>query len=174
MDNAVDLRSALDVVTRALLEQSRSDASTRIAAAEARAEDIVGEGQTHAEEITRSAQAEGSRSVESEVARRLAQGRRQARRAVLGARRAAVERLRREVLAAVEELRRRPSYTDLEDDLADLALAVLGPDAEIERDPGQRGGVEARAGLQTIDLTLPSLAERCLRDLGTDVETLWT
>ncbi len=173
MDNAVDLRSMLDVVAMTLLEQSRDDASTRITAAETRAENIVNEGRAHAEEITRSAEAEGSRSVEADVAHRLAQGRRDARRAVLGARRDAVERLRLEALGAVEELRQRPGYPDLEDDLADLALAVLGPDTEIERDPGQRGGVEARAGSRTVDLTLPSLAERCLRDLGADVETLW-
>jgi vacuolar-type H+-ATPase subunit E/Vma4 len=173
MDDAANLRSALDVVAQALLSRSEAEASARITAAEERAKDIVAEGLAHAEDITRSAEAEGTRSAESEAGHRLARGRRKARRAVLGARMVAMERLHAETLAAVDELRRRPDYPNLEDGLADLAMTALGPDAELERDPELRGGVRARAGFRTVDLTLPSLAERCLQDLRTDLETLW-
>ena len=173
MDNASDLRAALDVVALALLGRSRDQASARIATAERRAGDIDDEGQEHAEEIARSAEAEGTQSAESEVAHRLALGRREARRTVLQARQAAVERLQREALAAVKELRYQPGYPNLEDRLADLAFTVLGTDTQIDRDPGHQGGVQARAGSRTVDLTLPSIAERCMRDLGTDLEGLW-
>ena len=101
MDDAADLRSALDVVAQALLSRSEAEASARITAAEERAKDIVAEGLAHAEDITRSAEAEGTRSAESEAGHRLARGRRKARRAVLGARMVAMERLHAETLAAV-------------------------------------------------------------------------
>ena len=173
MGDAAELRPSLDVVAGELVDRSRKEASQRRETAEARAVEILTEGRRRAEAIIGTAEAEGVRSAEGEAAHRLARGRREARRVVLGARRAAVDRLHTEVMTAIDELRRQPGYDQLEDGLADLAVAVLGADAEIERDPGGCGGVLARDGSRAVDLTLPSLAERCLRDLGRDVEGLW-
>jgi hypothetical protein len=89
------------------------------------------------------------------------------------ARSAAVERLSTAALSAVDELQHRPQYRELEDRLANLAMSALGSDAELVRNPELRGGVMTRAGLRTVDLTLPTLAERCLRDLQADLEVLW-
>jgi vacuolar-type H+-ATPase subunit E/Vma4 len=118
------------------------------------------------------ARAEGEAAAELEAISELAQARRRARSLFLQAQRDVYEDVRRQVYAAADELRSTPRYADLVEWLAARAREVLGPDAEIERDPPE-GGVVARSGKRSLDYTLPVLVERCLADHAADIDRLW-
>jgi hypothetical protein len=50
----------------------------------------------------------------------------------------------------------------------------LGADAAVEVDPANAGGVRAACGSRRVDYTLPTLADRCLDDLGPALRRLWS
>jgi vacuolar-type H+-ATPase subunit E/Vma4 len=174
MDDAAGLRSALDAAAAELLDRSRREAADIEAAARARATEVVAAGRDAADELIRSALAEGARAADTEAATRLARAHRDARRTVLGARRKAMDQLRADVVAGLDELHQGPGYQDVENGLVELAGSVLGADAVVQRDPDGAGGVRASADSRSVDLTLPTLAARCLDRLGPDLEALWT
>ena len=92
---------------------------------------------------------------------------------VLEARRAVYEDFRRAAVEAVLALRSEDGYAALLARLSDDARDALGEDAELEVDPDGVGGVRARAGRRSVDLTLPTLAEGCTTRLGGRLEELW-
>lgn len=92
---------------------------------------------------------------------------------MLEARRAVYDDFRGEARAAALGLREDPSYPALLKRLVAEARAALGPDAEVERDPEGAGGVRARSGARSVDLTLPALVEGCVARLGDRVTELW-
>ncbi|HWB56966.1 MAG TPA: hypothetical protein VG479_08535 [Gaiellaceae bacterium] len=153
------------------------------ASAEAHATRAAGESRVRAEREGRraessrlqaTARAEGEAAGDLESARDLALARSGARRLVLEGRRAVYEDFRSRALAGALALRGdRKAYARLLDHLEAAARHSLGDDVEIERDPETVGGIRARAGARSVDLTLPTLVDRCVADLGARVEDLW-
>lgn len=141
------------------------------AAERADAQVVQAEAETTA--LVARARTEGEAAAELEAVSALAEARRRARSLFLHAQREVYEDVRRQAHDGVQELRSTPRYDDLVERLAAHAQAVLGPDAEIERDPPE-GGVIARAGNRRLDYTLPVLVERCLARHAGAIERLWT
>lgn len=173
MDNAARLSSELEPLADALAEAAERDAKAAVAAAQAHAQDIQTDGETHAKEILSRAEAEGQSAATRESAHRLVAAKRQTRRRVLEAQRAAYDALFDLALATVEGGRDRPTYASLEEKLAQTATTALGADASVQLDPDGKGGVLARLGGRSVDLTLPVLVQRCIAELGKDISKLW-
>ncbi|HXV33921.1 MAG TPA: hypothetical protein VD769_07920 [Gaiellaceae bacterium] len=159
--------------------------ATILAEAEAEAEALLGDADRRvvaesersladAERLLEVARAEGDASGELRSARALALARAESRRLVLEAKAAVYLDFRGRALAGALALRDDPeSYADLLGRLEAEARRSLGDGAELELDPPERGGVRARAGRRSVDLTLPVLVERCVASLGPAVEELW-
>jgi hypothetical protein len=103
---------------------------------------------------------------------RLAQSRQDARRTLLRAQRDLYDELRQRCRTAAAALAESPGYEELRQQLAERALAQLGPGATVT-DSGD-GGVLASAGDRWLDLALPTLADRALERSGPEVAELWT
>lgn len=168
---------AADLTLAPLRDELLADARSRAAAVHAEAAERVeaelAAARADAEALVARTRGEAQRRTELDVQRQLSTQRRQAQGRVLRARREAYEALREEAIAAALELRGEPGYAALLDRLEAGARERLGPDATIERDPADVGGVIARDGQRMIDSTLPALVERLLDELGTEVESLW-
>jgi len=173
MDDDSRLKTQLAPLEGALLSAAREQAAARLREAEARAKATTNEGATRARSLIEEATAEGERAAEREASRRLVEARRQARTAVLGAQRAAYDRLVSEAVTQAEALRKAPEYRDLERSLVAAAKTILGAEAKIVRNPDSRAGVQAQSGNRFVDLTLATLARRCVERLGAQVTQLW-
>jgi hypothetical protein len=164
----------VDRLRATLLANASAEADATLAAGEGR---VRAERERRREESSRlqeSARAEGETAGNLESARDLAVARSGARRLVLEARQAVYEDFRGRALADALALRAdRKEYARLLDRLEAAARRSLGDDVEIERDPEDVGGIRARAGARSVDLTLPTLVDRCVADLGARVEELW-
>jgi vacuolar-type H+-ATPase subunit E/Vma4 len=174
MDSDSRLSSQLSPLETALLAAASSDAAARLKGAQ---DQCTAAGRTAADrarEIIGRATAEGERAATGAAAHRVVQARREARSLVLGAERDAYERLVSEAVVTARSLHGHPEYARLEQQLVEIAKAALGPGAEIMSNPDGQGGVRARVGGRVIDLTLPSLARRCVARLGLEVTGLWS
>jgi vacuolar-type H+-ATPase subunit E/Vma4 len=127
-----------------------------------------------AETILAEARADGTADAQRELELARARGRRRARAIVLAARQEAYQGLRERGHAAAQALRTGPRYTALLDRLEQLARGQLGPDARVERDPPDLGGVIAEADGRRVDYSLAALVDRSVQGLGGEVEELWT
>jgi vacuolar-type H+-ATPase subunit E/Vma4 len=165
--------SAVDDACEGLRAEARDDAARLLAEADLDAEATLRRAREEATAIVERARAEGR------VEGRIAAGREEAqlqltvRMSVLAAQRASFEAFRERARRAALELRREPGYGDLLERLAAAARRDLGPDAEVEVDPPDAGGVRARAGTRRVDLTLAAIADRCIDDLGPAARRLW-
>jgi vacuolar-type H+-ATPase subunit E/Vma4 len=163
----------VDRLRATLLVEAEREAESLVASAEARAADERERAQAEAKGVVERAGDEGREAGELESARSRALARRRASRLVLEARRAVYEDFRRAAVEAVLALRSEDGYAALLARLSDDAREALGEDAELEVDPDGVGGVRARAGRRSVDLTLPTLAEGCMTRLGGRLEDLW-
>lgn len=168
------MKAELVPLETALLSAAREQAAVRRKEAETRAAEVARESEARARALLEHAVAEGERVAEREAAHRLVEARRKARALVLGAERAAYERLLAEAVSVTRMLHEQPEYADLEGRLVEVAQAVLGPETEIVRNPDGQGGVQARNGGRSVDLSLPTLARRCVGQLGQAVTRLWS
>jgi vacuolar-type H+-ATPase subunit E/Vma4 len=171
MDGDSRLTAQLAPLETALMAVARKRADERLREAHATAERVVAESTAKARAVLEQAAAEGRRATKRAAEHRLVDGRREARRLVLAAQNAAYQRLVCEAIAAAEQVRGRPEYRDLEGRLIATAKAMLGPDATIVHNPD--GGVRGLHGSRTVDLTLATLARRCVERFGDDVTRLW-
>lgn len=162
----------LDPVRDALLAEARAAADRVLHEAAERASIQIAQAEQETEALVARARAEGEAAAELETISALAEARRRARAVVLETQRAVYEDVRREVRAAVQELRTTTQYDELLDRLTARARGVLGPDAQIERDPPE-GGVVARTGNRRLVYTLPALVERCLAEHEHEIDRLW-
>jgi vacuolar-type H+-ATPase subunit E/Vma4 len=157
----------------AVLDGVAAEIREILADADAQAAAELERARTESETLLRQAAEEGAAAGELETARAQALARRQARRRVLEARRALYDDFRRDARDAALSLREDPGYPALLARLAATTRALLGDGATIERDPEGAGGLRARAGPASVDLTLPVMADRCIAGLGDRVEGLW-
>jgi vacuolar-type H+-ATPase subunit E/Vma4 len=155
----------------ALLEQRHAEAERVLAHAEERAEARLAEAETTGRALVEQARAEGVAAAAIAGAHEEARARRQARALVLAAKREVFEESRRRALAAAHALRSEPGYASLLERLSARARRQLGASAILEIDP-PAGGVRASNGARHVDYTLDALVERCLAQLGTEVEAL--
>jgi hypothetical protein len=174
MDHDPGLKAALAPLEHALQAAAREQAGARLQQAQAQAATTRDKGAAQARALLDRARSEGAQAAERTARLRLVEARRQARALVLGAERAAYERLLDQAVADARALRERPEYAGLEGHLADTVHALLGPEAKITRDPDGQGGIEGRDGPRLVDLTLPTLARRCVEHLGGAVTRLWS
>ena len=158
---------------RALLSVAEAEAESVVGDASSRAARELSDARAEVAALVERARAEGEAAARHDALRVVARARREGRALLLGAQREVYDELRRRAHAAVEELRFEPAYPRLLDRLEGVARAQLGPGAAVEVDPPEVGGVRASSGRRRIDLTLPTLAERCLAGLGGDLERLW-
>jgi vacuolar-type H+-ATPase subunit E/Vma4 len=162
----------LDPVRDALLADAQAAADRVARDAEERASDQVAQAHREIEARVARARTEGETAAELETISALAEARRRARALVLEAQRDVHDGVRRQAEAAVQELRSTPRYGALLDRLSARAQEVLGPGAQIERDPPE-GGVVACAGNRRLVYTLPALVERCLAEHAHEIDRLW-
>lgn len=144
------------------LERVRAERAERVADAHRRADAVVADAR-------RAGEQEGA----AEVAHRLVRARREARRLALAAQREAYEGFRARALELALARRGTPEYDELLERLAETTRAQLGADAELERDPPDRGGILGRHGGRRVDYTLPALVDHAIAGLGTAPERLW-
>lgn len=111
---------------------------------------------------------------EARAERVRARARAEAQALLLAARDDVHRELRAATRAAALQLRDDDRYPALLDRLETMVRDQLGPDARIERDPPDVGGVVGTAGTRRVDYTLTVLAERALRDRADEVISLWT
>ncbi len=145
------LLSAASARATATIAQARADATVTQAAAKATAAKTIA-----------TARAEGRRATEARAQAQRVEAERAARALVLTAERGVEDNARSRALAAAMTFRRQPEYTRLLDTLEASARRRLGPTTEIERDPPDAGGLRARHGRRSIDLTLVSLVDQAL------------
>ena len=145
----------------------------RAGRAAARVESELAQARAEGDALVARARAEAQQRAELDMQRRSSSQRRAAQARIMRARREAYESLREEAVVAALRLRGEPGYEALLDHLEAEARVCLGPAATIERDPAGAGGVIARDGQRLVDSTLPTLVERALDELGTEVEALW-
>lgn len=162
----------LDAVVDALLADARADADALRADADRDAEAALAAARREADRLLAGARADGEAEARTVAATELARSRRAGRETVLAARRQAYDRLRLEAGLAAAALRQSPSYPGLVENLGRLARLQLGAGAAVTVD-GEVGGVVARAGSRSVDYRLPAIAERCLHELGPEVDALW-
>jgi vacuolar-type H+-ATPase subunit E/Vma4 len=162
----------LEAYRRGRLEEARTNAEWVAAESESMAAARLDEASRAAVAIIAEARADGAAQADREMAITRAHEQRRSHRIVLEARRRSYERLGSQARAGARELRSDPAYPALLDRLVQLSREQLGDGALIERDPAD-GGVVAGAGGRRVDYSLPALAERCLRRLGTEIEELW-
>lgn len=157
-----------------LLEDAEAEARALLEDADRRAAAESELSVADSEQLLETARAEGDASGELQSARALALARAEARRLVLEEKAAVYEDFRSRALAAALALRDdRAAYRRVLRRLEAEARRSLGDGAELELDPPEAGGVRARAGRRSVDLTLPVLVEGCIGSLGIAVEELW-
>lgn len=161
-----------DALRDLVLRRAREEADALVADTEQRAAALLERERAQAATLVERAQAAGRDAGTVKSARELALARREASAQVLVARREAYEELGRRACTALLALRDDPGYEALVERLGARVRRQLGPDAAVERDP-DRGGVVGRAGPRRVDLTLVTLAARCIEELGTRAEELW-
>jgi len=142
-----------------IVAEARLDAEGQIAAARARADDLV-----------TGARADGRAAAGTLAAAERNHGRQVARAVLLDADRRAYDELSARIRSAVRELRDDPGYGEIRERLAALALAAAGPEASITEHPD--GGVLAEGPGISVDCSLPRLADLAVVALGPRIREL--
>lgn len=168
------MSSDIHVARHALLEDARERAAERLEAAEAETGQRLAAARRQAEALIAAARVRGETEGRVAGARDAAVQRSFAHLQVLAVQREIYDEFRRRARATVLGLREEPGYPALVDRLAACARRELGDGVEIERDPPGLGGVRATAGTRSVDLTLPTLADRAIAALGPRLRKLWS
>jgi len=135
------------------------------------AAEIRERGRAEAEQIRSRAEADGREAARAEAVLRSARARRAAGGTVLAREEELRGQLRRQVLAEAAELRTDPRYPALLDALRDQARRLLGQDAQVQEAPA--GGITARLGSRSVDLSLPALGNAAMERYAGEVRDLW-
>lgn len=167
------LREQLQPVRAALLENARSRASSILDEAKTAAEAVVAEATEEADGEVRRAEERARAAAQARSDQKLEQVRADAHLLILRTEADITRRLTDATHRAAMDLRNDPRYENLVVHFEQLARAQLGPDTELERDPGGLGGVVGRCGSRRVDYTLPALSDRALNRLGDFTEQLW-
>jgi hypothetical protein len=157
-----DAVNQLDPLRQSLLNTTSAGAAATIAKAHADATMTRAATKATAAKIIATARAEGRRATEARAQAQRVDAERAARALVLSAERGVEDKARTRALVAAMTFRYQPEYTKLLDTLESSVRRRLGPTTEIERDPPDAGGVRARLGRRSIDLTLASLVDQAL------------
>lgn len=164
----------LDAVRLALLEDAEAEAEEIVGAATDDGAAVVERARQDADAAVDQARRRAEATSAANAALVTTRARRDAHARVLRAH----EQLHREVVgrvrAAFERARDDPRYPSLLDRLTAIAIAELGEQAIVERDPRPGGGVVAVDGSRRVDLRLAALADRALEQLGDEVGGLWS
>ena len=158
--------------------------SRRLGSAEARGATLIADARTaaaarheagrgSADEILTAARRAGEADADREADAQLAEARRDARRLVLEAQRDVFETFSRLSSDAVLALRERPDYGAMLDRLEARAVADLGKEVRITRDPPAAGGIIGEANDRRVIASLTAFADRCRQELGARIEDLW-
>ena len=163
---------ALAPVRAALLARADEQAERLRAEATEQADAVRRAAATEAEAVRAAARTEGEAAARDAAAATLHRRRRQARALVLAAEQAAYAGLLEAVTDAVRARTAEPGWPARAERLAALAGERLGPDATVQPDPD--GGLVARAGSRSLDLSVPALARHAVGELGDRVVRLWS
>jgi vacuolar-type H+-ATPase subunit E/Vma4 len=155
-----------------LLSLADDETEAALGAATARAAGMVSAAEADEARLVARARAEATAVADREALRTVGRARGEARAVVLGARRELYDEVRRRVSTEAPKLRDDPRYAALLERLQALASERLGGEATLEVDLPE-GGVRGVAGSRRVDLSLPRIAERCLAELGPELEVLW-
>ncbi len=164
----------LGPVRDALLDDAKAEAAHLLEQAHRDADSYQTSAQADIDQQLDRARNRADASAQAHHQQLLAQARHQASAIIMEAQEAARVQLVTQLRHEAMHLRDDPRYTRLLDGLAAAARQQLGPAATITRDPVDVGGVIGRAGDQSVDYTLPALAERALGPLGQEAVALWT
>ncbi len=145
-----------------------------LAEADGECRERLADARRHADELVARARGQGEAEGRVEAEREQALEGLLARTDVLAAQRRAYEELQRRARVAVLGLRGEPGYPELLERLAAAARRDLGDGTRLEIDPPDAGGVRGTAGSLSVDYTLVTLADRCIRELGPGLRRLWT
>ncbi len=162
--------AALAPLREALLAAAGAEADSTVRAAQDAAAHTLAAASAQAQDVVEQARHEGRSDAGAALAAERSRSHRQARALVLAAQRAAYDDLRAAVRQQAAVLPDDPAWPQWRDRLAAHARRLLGTDAELVEVPG---GVRARSGSRTVELTVSSLAEAELVALGPEVEKLW-
>lgn len=163
---------ALAPVRAALLAQADEQARRLRTEAAEQADGIRQAAAKAAETVRAAARAEGEAAARDTATATLHRRRRQARALVLQAQQAAYASLLDEVTDAVRRMTAEPGWPARAERLAALARDRLGPDTSVH--PAPDGGLSARAGSRSLDLSVPALARQAVTRLGDQVVRLWS
>jgi vacuolar-type H+-ATPase subunit E/Vma4 len=163
----------LEPLRAALVAEADAGARRHLGEVEAECARLLAEADAQAHEIVRQGRLDGEAAAAKEAARRRAAATRRAREIRLRARQRQVEELERRAREDVLALRADGRYPELVERLAAAVHAQIGPEAEVETDPGGLGGVVGRRGRASVDYTLPALVERVVAGLDEEIEGLW-
>lgn len=155
-----------------LLADARTKTRGDIEAARQKAAGQLKEARRQAKELVEKAEQEGREAAERATARQRAEARDQAREQVLTARRATLQQLRERALSRLREREDDPAYGELMSRLEAMARSQLGEETTIERDP-EAGGLVGRSGDRLVDYRLPTLVDRAMEAMGSELEDLW-
>ena len=137
------------------------ECARRVAAADAQARSLAEQGP-----------ARGARRPQREARRRRAAARRRARESQLERNARCYDELRLRARRGARAAG-RPRVPEAARPPVAGARVQLGPDAAVEIDPPDIGGVVGRADGRSVDYSLPALAERAVEDLDGRLEALW-
>lgn len=166
--------SELGAVHDALLDDAHVRALALTRAASGRAAETVAEAHARAEGLVAARRDAGRRAAAARAVRLRADALRAARAGELAARRALLAGLRDEIAERAQELWARGGEDALRAGVERRARAVLANGAEPSVRPVAGGGFVAEAGTRRLDYSLARLVERCMEDLGPEVEALWS
>ncbi|ALE91969.1 hypothetical protein AOC05_05850 [Arthrobacter alpinus] len=154
------LRAAAQTQSAELHDGARREVDALLASARAQAQKIIAD-----------AARDGAAAARAEAALRSSRIRREAHELVLARRSSVLAELRRQLRVRASALQDDPSYPAFVAGLREQCVDLLGPAATVSASPD--GGVIAAAGLRSLDLSLPVLAELALDSLP-EARELWT
>lgn len=163
----------LDTLHERLVARARSTADDARAAASQRARASVQQAHDGAANQVETARREGVDLAHADVSIVVADAQRAARQMVLQTQQEAVEELHARALRAAEAMPTDARYPAWLSCAQALARDQLGTRSDVSLAAPGEGGIVATAGLRTVDYTLAAVIERCLAQLGPEVESLW-
>jgi vacuolar-type H+-ATPase subunit E/Vma4 len=163
----------LEPLRGGLRAQADADAARRRLEVDEECRRLVSAAEAEARSLTAEGRGEGERAAVREALRRRALASRHGRELRLEAERALIDDLRVRARVKALALRGDRRYSELLERLSRVARSQLGPDAQLEIDPEDAGGVVGRAGRRSVDYTLPMLVDRAIEDLDGELEALW-
>ncbi len=164
----------LGPVGDALLNDAKAEAAQLLEQADRDADSVRTSARGDMDQQLNRARNRADASAQARHQQLIAQARHQAGAIIMEAQEAARAQLVTQLRHEAMHIRNDPRYPRLLDGLEAAVRRQLGPDSTITRDPKDLGGVIGRSGGQSVDYTLPELAERALGPFGQELVELWT